>query len=202
MSLSEQSSAKEKLIEHVFLGELLAELWRRGERDVAVLRPEVDAHGFDIAVEAAGVLRWIQLKAMVKGGKRTEVTINTRLASRPGACVVWMVYDQATLALRPFHFLGGPRDALIPDLGEVVAKHTKANSKGIKTARPRHRVVKKTRFETLPTMEALASRLFGQTTVDDTVQGRGKPAGTVAKSASASTGRAPRASLGASRTAP
>jgi hypothetical protein len=41
----EESSARENLIEHVFLGELLRGLWRKNVRDLEVLRPEVDSGG-------------------------------------------------------------------------------------------------------------------------------------------------------------
>ncbi len=37
------SSVRENLIEHVFLGELLRGLWRKNVRDLEVLRPEVDS---------------------------------------------------------------------------------------------------------------------------------------------------------------
>ena len=41
-----ESSAREKLVEHVFLGELLQALWRKNIRDLEVLRPEVDSGGY------------------------------------------------------------------------------------------------------------------------------------------------------------
>ena len=41
-----ESSARENLIEHVFLGELLRGLWRKDVRDLEVLRPEVDSGGY------------------------------------------------------------------------------------------------------------------------------------------------------------
>src|SRR6266446_4097526 len=44
-----ESSARENLIEHVFLGELLRGLWRKNVRDLEVLRPEVDNGGYDRA---------------------------------------------------------------------------------------------------------------------------------------------------------
>src|ERR1700690_1246615 len=44
----EESSARENLIEHVFLGELLRGLWRKNVRDLEVLRPEVDSGGSDL----------------------------------------------------------------------------------------------------------------------------------------------------------
>ena len=49
-----ESSARENLVEHVFLGELLRGLWRRSIRDVQVLRPEVDSGGYDLALEFKG----------------------------------------------------------------------------------------------------------------------------------------------------
>jgi hypothetical protein len=50
-----ESSARENLIEHVFLGELLRGLWRKNVRDLEVLRPEVDSGGYDLALEFRGL---------------------------------------------------------------------------------------------------------------------------------------------------
>jgi hypothetical protein len=58
-----ESSARENLIEHVFLGELLRGLWRKNVRDLEVLRPEVDSGGYDLALEFRGVTRHMQLKS-------------------------------------------------------------------------------------------------------------------------------------------
>jgi hypothetical protein len=52
-----ESSARENLIEHVFLGELLRGLWRKKVRDLEVLRPEVDNGGYDLALEFRGLTR-------------------------------------------------------------------------------------------------------------------------------------------------
>ena len=46
------SSAREKVLEHLFVGELLRCLWRRGIRNMEVLRAEVDMGGYDLVVEA------------------------------------------------------------------------------------------------------------------------------------------------------
>ena len=46
-----ESSARENLIEHVFLGELLHGLWRKNVWDLEILRPEVDSGGYDLALE-------------------------------------------------------------------------------------------------------------------------------------------------------
>ncbi len=53
-----ESSAREKLVEHVFLGELLRGLWRRNVRDLEILRPEVDSGGYDLALECRGFIPW------------------------------------------------------------------------------------------------------------------------------------------------
>src|SRR6476620_10460783 len=63
------SSCLEKVLEHRFLAELTSALWLGGVRDFEVLRSDVDSHGYDLVIEANGILRHIQLKAMVCGGK-------------------------------------------------------------------------------------------------------------------------------------
>ena len=40
---STDSSLREKVIEHLFVGELLRSLWRKGVRDIEVLRPRSTA---------------------------------------------------------------------------------------------------------------------------------------------------------------
>jgi hypothetical protein len=39
------SSLREKVLEHLFVGDVLRCLWRRGARDIELLRAEVDAAG-------------------------------------------------------------------------------------------------------------------------------------------------------------
>src|SRR5712672_4540123 len=55
-----ESSSREKLVEHVFLGELLRGLWRRNIRDLEILQPEVDSGGYDLALEYRGLTRHVQ----------------------------------------------------------------------------------------------------------------------------------------------
>jgi len=158
--ISHRSSALEKVLEYRFLGLLGAELWRRGV-EFEVLRGDVDASGHDLVIEAAGVLRHIQLKAMIKGGKRANVTANTRLATKSSGCVIWMTYDPATLELDPFRWFGGKPGEPLQGLGDKVAKHSKGNAAGEKTERPAHRVIPRGAFETLESVADLADRLFG-----------------------------------------
>ena len=42
-----------------------------------------------------------------------------------------------------------------------VAQHTKANAEGIKLERPDHRVIPRSRFESLGSLDEVLQRLFG-----------------------------------------
>ena len=44
------SALREKVIEHLFVGDLLRCLWCQGSRDIEILRAEVDRAGYDITV--------------------------------------------------------------------------------------------------------------------------------------------------------
>ena len=48
---STESSLREKIIEHLFLGDLLRCLWRKGTRDIEILRTEVDRDGYDLVLK-------------------------------------------------------------------------------------------------------------------------------------------------------
>ena len=156
-----ESSSREKLVEHVFLGELLRGLWRRNVRDLEILRPEVDSGGYDLALECRGLIRHVQLKSSHQGAKRQAITANVKLVDRPSACILWIYFDPDTLLLGPFLWFGGAPGERIPTLGEKVATHTKHNADREKSPRIGHRVVAKSRFARLDTIEAVIQRLIG-----------------------------------------
>ena len=156
-----ESSARENLIEHVFLGELLRGLWRRNVRDLEVLRPEVDSGGYDLALEFKGLTRHVQLKSSFTGARRSDVTASVKLHDRPSACILWIFFDPDTLLLGPFLWFGGAAGEKIPPLGDRIAKHTKPNALLEKADRPAHRVVPKSRFAKLETIEAVIQKLIG-----------------------------------------
>ena len=156
-----ESSARENLIEHVFLGELLRGLWRRNVRDLEVLRPEVDSGGYDLALEFRGLTRHMQLKSSFIGARRSEVTAKVKLLDRPSACILWIFFDPDTLLLGPFLWFGGVAGERIRPLGEKIARHTKPNAKLEKADRPAHRVVAKNRFARLDTIDDVIRKLVG-----------------------------------------
>lgn len=156
-----QSSTREKVIEHVFLSDLLRCLWCQGARDIEVLRAEVDKGGYDVVLEANGFLRHIQLKSSHRLAKTADVGINIALARKPSGCVIWIRFDPETLALGPFLWFGGEPGAPLPLLGNQVGKHTKPNTEGQKAERPNIRVLKRGRFTVLATIADVAHALFG-----------------------------------------
>ncbi len=104
---SEQSAFREKLLEHLFIGEVLRHLWRRGVTNAEFLRPEVDSGGYDLVIAWGKIIRHIQLKSSHKGSATSRQSVHIRLADKPSGCVVWMVFDEATLELGPFLWFGG-----------------------------------------------------------------------------------------------
>lgn len=149
------------VLEHLFVGDLLRCLWRRGDRDIEVLRAEVDKGGYDVVLEANGILRHIQLKASHKTARTREVGINIALARKRSGCVIWMLFDPEKMELGPFLWFGGEPGAPLPDLGDRIGKHSKADSKGTKAKRPNIRQLRRSRFETLSSMDSVVSALFG-----------------------------------------
>lgn len=158
---STDSSVREKLIEHLLIGELLKHLWCRGYRNVEVLHAEVDNTGYDVVFEFGGIMRHVQLKASYSGAKTSRVSISLDLAKKPSGCVVWVWFDPETLDLGPFLWFGDEPGRALPSLGDRVAKHSKANSEGVKKERPNLRELTKAKFEKLDGMKALTSELFG-----------------------------------------
>ena len=153
----QESRTVEKLMEHIFLSEVLQECWFRRRQIVEVLRAEVDAAGYDLVLEVEGVIRHIQLKASRQGGKTSRQTINTKLARRKGGCVVWITYDldeqegRAQLRYRWW-------DSETNDLPKTVGKNPVT-----KKERPGTVVLKKADFELLDDTASLVGRLFGET---------------------------------------
>ena len=159
---SASASAREKLIEHVFLGELLRCLWQKGKSDIEVLRPEVDAGGYDLAIECDGILRHIQLKSTRAGGKAAHVDIHTKLAAKPSGCVIWISFDERSLNLGPFLWMGGAPGEPLSSLGDKLARHSRADSTGSKRERPQLRAVAKRQFIQLSDIGEVAEALFGR----------------------------------------
>lgn len=139
----------------------MAARWQQGRHDIEVLKSEVDRGGYDIVLEANGILRHIQLKSTLSGSAVRHVTVSTRLLEKPSGCVIWLEVDQRTLALESYLWFGGQPGARLPDLGSKVSRHSRGDSSGQKLERPMHRDLGKACFERVESADELLVRLFG-----------------------------------------
>jgi hypothetical protein len=159
---SEHSSYREKLLEHLLIGDVLRYLWCQGVTTAEFLRPEVDSGGYDLVIACNSIIRHIQLKSSHTGAKTARQNVNIGLAEKPSGCVVWVVFHEKTLALGPFLWFGGEPGQTLPEIQSFpIAKHSKGNAHGQKTERPNVRVLNRGVFEKLIDVPELVGRLFG-----------------------------------------
>src|SRR5258706_3355742 len=137
---SSDSSLREQALGHVFLGQLLSFMWQSGARDIEVLKSEVDRGGYDLVLEANGIIRHVQLKSSFRGSKVREVDVSTKLLRKPGGCVLWIEFDSENLGIERFYWFGGKAGTPLPDLGLPVFRGSNGNSDGGKKQRPIHPV--------------------------------------------------------------
>jgi hypothetical protein len=156
------STLRERVVEHVFVGDALRRLWQLGVKDVEVLRSEFDAGGYDIVMSQHKIVRHIQFKTVMVDGKAAHTKVSLKLTDKPSGCVIWMVVTPE-LGLDSYLWFGGAPGEPLPDIRQMkVAKHTKGNAEGTKTERPNHRLVPRSHFERLDTLDAVLDRLFGR----------------------------------------
>src|SRR5467141_3677437 len=99
------STLRERIVEHTFVADTLRRLWQLGIVNVEVLRPEFDAHGYDLVMARGPIVRHIQLKtgtALAPG----DVSVSRALADKPSGCVIWIRVTE-TLEMGPFFWFGG-----------------------------------------------------------------------------------------------
>jgi len=156
-----KSSFREKLIEHLFIGDLLELSWGEGSCSLEIAKPEVDNQGYDLIAEQNGVIRHIQLKTSYLKAAAAKQKVNIALSGKPSGCVVWIYFNDETMKLGPFLFFGGVAGSPLPSLeGFKVAKHTKANREGVKAERPEIREIPKAKFKKYETMQQIYIQLF------------------------------------------
>lgn len=155
------SSLREKLIEHLFVGELLKLAWLNNDYSCEIAKPEVDNAGYDLIIEANNVLRHVQLKSAFLQSSTAAQSINIALAKKPSGCVVWIYFDPETLKLGPFLFFGAAAGEPLPDLSAFkVAKHTKGDASGHKAERANIRKINKGAFTQIADISQLYQTLF------------------------------------------
>jgi len=158
---SYDSTLREQALGHIFLGQLLAFMWRHDRRDIEVLKSEVDRGGYDVVLESNRVVRHVQLKSSFSGSKVRDVDVSMKLPHKRSGCILWLEFDRENLAIERFYWYGDPPGMPLPDLGTRISRHSKGNSQGEKNERPGHRVVAKRDFDTLVRISEVAEKLFG-----------------------------------------
>lgn len=158
------SVLRERILEHLFVGELLRLLWRRQVWDVEVLRSEFDGYGYDLVLTRGHVVRHVQLKTKRLEGSTRDAKVAMSLQDKPSACIICIVVDDL-LSIDHFLWFGGLAGEPLASLqGYRRAKHTKANAEGVKAERLQHRVVPYTQFTRLSTLDQLLDQLFAGST--------------------------------------
>jgi hypothetical protein len=71
--------------------------------------------------------------------------------------VIWVVFDAESMQLGPFYWFGARPGEPIPDPGSRIGRHTR----GRKAERPSIRVLNRSRFKKLDSMDEVVSALFG-----------------------------------------
>ena len=159
---SMNSMLRECIVEHLLIGKILRTLWRRGIYDAEILRSEYDAGGYDLVLTYRDLVRHVQLKTMLDGGKTDEFKIGLRLADRPSGCVICVVVS-ADLKLARYLWFGGTPGEPLPTITQMkVARHSKGTAKGVKLERAAHRAVQLKKFTEVTAIESLVDCLVGR----------------------------------------
>lgn len=154
------SVLRERIVEHIFVGEALRTLWCRGINDVEVLRSEFDAHGYDLVMSRGSTVRHIQFKASTRN-KPLKVSVSRSLYSKPSGCVLWIkVSDE--LEMGPFYWLGCAPGEPLPAIGDDFrAAKGRRNNEGKRQDRPNHVSVPGSNFQLVKTLPEVLGLLFG-----------------------------------------
>ncbi len=156
-----KSSFREKLIEHLFIGELLKHSWLEGGCSLEFAKPEVDNQGYDLIAEQNGIIRHIQLKTSHLKARASKQKVHIALSGKPSGCVIWVFFNEQSMELGPFLFFGDLAGLPLPSLdGFKVAKHAKANAEGIKAERPQIREIPRGQFRKYETVHEIYELLF------------------------------------------
>lgn len=154
------STLRERIVEHVFVGDALRRLWRRGVVDVEVLRSEFDAHGYDLVMARGRIVRHIQFKTGT-AARPGKVSVARALEDKPSGCVIWIRVGHG-LEMGPYFWLGGPPSGPLPPIGHLPNPlRATRNKQGERPPRQNHRSVPGSEFERLDTLDDVLEALFG-----------------------------------------
>jgi hypothetical protein len=162
----QHSTLRERIVEHVFVGDALRTLWGMGVLDVEVLRSEFDAHGYDLVMARGRIVRHIQFKTGTSR-KPGDVSVSQALALKPSGCVIWMRVT-AELAIGPYFWFGAAPGEPLPEIDSYANPlRPTRNKEGERPPRKNHRLVPGASFREVVTLTELLETLFGPLTVSE-----------------------------------
>jgi hypothetical protein len=154
------STLRERIAEHVFVGDALRTLWRLGVHDVEVLRSEFDAHGYDLVMARGAIVRHIQFKTGTSKSP-PKVSLARVLAEKPSGCAIWMRLDD-DLSMGPYFWFGGRPGQPLPAIdGYPNALRPTRNKDGVRPVRANHHEVPGALFVQRNSLEQVLADLFG-----------------------------------------
>jgi hypothetical protein len=157
---STHSVLRERIVEHIFVGDVLRLLWRRGVTDVEVLRSEFDSHGYDLVMARGRTVRHLQLKTGTSR-KPSAVSVSLALGTKPSGCVLW-IHVNDNLELGPFFWFGEGPGQPLPSIETLkTPRRPTHNKSGVRPERPNHRLVPPTRFTRVDALDQVLDKLFG-----------------------------------------
>jgi hypothetical protein len=157
---STHSSLRASIVEHLFVGEILRQLWCQNEFKVEVLKPQVDNAGYDLAIACNSTLWHIQLKTSNEDGKRSSVNVGLDLTQKPHWCVIWIYIDE-NLKIKYLRWFDSEQcGSSFEGENFKPVKHTKGDAKGHKAERPRHVEVPRSKFKKPESIEDVVKRLL------------------------------------------
>jgi hypothetical protein len=150
---------REQILEHHFVADLLRYLWKHHhDEDLPeVTYSDVDNSGYDLVIEWRGVQRHIQLKSSIS--TTSPVRMNASLSRKPSGCVVLMECN-ADLSAVLYRWLGNSPQQRLDFTDCKRAKHTRANSEGIKRESISAVKVPRGRFQRFEQIGDLVAALF------------------------------------------
>jgi len=158
---STHSALRERVVEHVFVGEALRTLWRWGIVNVEVLRSEFDAHGYDVVMVRRRTVRHIQFKTGT-AKKPRDVSVSRTLGTKPSGCVIW-IRVMPDLEMGPYFWFGGAHGQPLPPIEQYeIPLRATHNKHGERPPRQNHRLVPGAAFEQLVDLEDVLARLLGE----------------------------------------
>jgi hypothetical protein len=154
------SSLRERIVEHLFVGELLKYLWQHKRYGVEVSRAESDSFGYDIVIESGKVIRHIQLKSNME--RPRNLSIARTLEKKPSGCVIWIGITIG-LEMKEFGWYGSGPGLPLPDLSNFEnSLRIGRNRDGKRPKRSNHVDVPFSKnFNVFRNIDEVASLLFG-----------------------------------------